>query len=475
VDEARAVRQQSLGRYVWVTAVIMSLGWGLRGYIGGGPFGAMIPGAFVALLLCLYYGYGPKATAIAAAFGAVGVGFGGEMTYGQTIGLARESATMAWGLTGLALKGGVWGLLGGAVLGMGLAADRLDRRRLWVALACFLAAAFVGIAVINEPKLIYFSDPVNKPRDESWAGLLFGTIALLAYLAAKEKRVAPIALRFALYGLVGGVVGFGGGGLFMAYGPASGAPDWMPWWKFMEFTFGFLFGAALGLAGYHLRDTLRPDDAARERTGGTTAADYAVPVLLVAGVLVAWPLLGFLAASALDGAPFLAVLGPLGRVLLGYTGLGCVMIALSARSERIAWQVALTVTFLAAVIDLQEDLLGEGDLLVGAAIRWGFVAVMALLAVAYVVLWQRDPKRCLFRLTGVFLWALMAIALVKPFAHRAVLSPPAGAVAEAGGMAAYLFGRFEGMFIVHGIFLALAIISTLAIRNERRHAFHGRS
>ena len=44
----------SLASWILAPAVVMSLGWGLRGYIGGGPFGAMIPGALVALLLCQY-------------------------------------------------------------------------------------------------------------------------------------------------------------------------------------------------------------------------------------------------------------------------------------------------------------------------------------------------------------------------------------------------------------------------------------
>ena len=39
--------------YVLFPGIAMLLGWGLRGYIGGGPFGAMIPGCFVALALCL--------------------------------------------------------------------------------------------------------------------------------------------------------------------------------------------------------------------------------------------------------------------------------------------------------------------------------------------------------------------------------------------------------------------------------------
>jgi hypothetical protein len=35
----------------------MLLGWGLRGYIGGDPDGALIPGVLVALSLCLLLGY----------------------------------------------------------------------------------------------------------------------------------------------------------------------------------------------------------------------------------------------------------------------------------------------------------------------------------------------------------------------------------------------------------------------------------
>ena len=34
--------------FIIYPALAMMLGWGLRGHIGGGPFGAMIPGAMVA-------------------------------------------------------------------------------------------------------------------------------------------------------------------------------------------------------------------------------------------------------------------------------------------------------------------------------------------------------------------------------------------------------------------------------------------
>ena len=103
----------------------MSLGWGLRGYIGEGTYGAMIPGALVAICLCQYLGYSVRASAVVAAFGAIGVGFGGAMTYGQTLGLLRGDETFSWGLTGTTLKGAIWGLLGGAVLGLGFAARHM--------------------------------------------------------------------------------------------------------------------------------------------------------------------------------------------------------------------------------------------------------------------------------------------------------------------------------------------------------------
>ena len=54
MNQASVDHHRSLASWILAPAVVMSLGWGLRGYIGGGPFGAMIPGALVALLLCQY-------------------------------------------------------------------------------------------------------------------------------------------------------------------------------------------------------------------------------------------------------------------------------------------------------------------------------------------------------------------------------------------------------------------------------------
>ena len=110
--------------YLLFPGLIMLLGWGLRGYIGGGPFGAMIPGAMVALAICILLGLKPGITSIIVVFGVAGVGLGGEVTYGQTLGFLRNPETMWWGLLGTTVKGAVWGL--GGVLAQEL--DEFRRR-----------------------------------------------------------------------------------------------------------------------------------------------------------------------------------------------------------------------------------------------------------------------------------------------------------------------------------------------------------
>ena len=115
-------------RWMAVAGLTMSLGWGWWGFIGGGPLGAMIPGAMIAMVLCLLLCRDGEDAAVIAAFGAVAMGFGGEMTYGQTVGMTLPADTRWWGLLGLFVKGAVWGLLGGAVLGLGFVREQYQRR-----------------------------------------------------------------------------------------------------------------------------------------------------------------------------------------------------------------------------------------------------------------------------------------------------------------------------------------------------------
>ena len=136
--------------FIVFSAVAISLGWGLRGFIGGGPFAALIPGTYMALTLSMLLGHGMKQAASLALFCSVGVGLGGDMTYGQTLGLAIGNTslgedTLLWGLFAVWVKGAVWGLIAGAFLGVGLTRRHYSKMAIAIGIVLSMVAFYVGV------------------------------------------------------------------------------------------------------------------------------------------------------------------------------------------------------------------------------------------------------------------------------------------------------------------------------------------
>ena len=235
--------------WYFLGAIAMSLGWGLRGSIGGGSLGAIIPGAMIGLVLCHLLDRHADAGLIAA-LAAIGVGFGGQETYGQTVGLSLVPETFWWAILGFVIKGAVWGLLGGAFIGIALDRQRYTNVQLIAGFAIMVLGTWLGWMVLNDPKLIYFSNRFDKPREELWAGLWLGGLLLLAWL---RSRVPSL---FALYGAIGGGIGFGVGASLQPLGKAVWAGMPLGWWKAMELTFGALLGLAYVMCAWRLRDQL---------------------------------------------------------------------------------------------------------------------------------------------------------------------------------------------------------------------------
>lgn len=462
--------------FIWVavTAAGMSLGWGLRGYIGGGPFGAMIPGLFVSLLICRYLGYGLTASSVVVAFGTIGIGFGGNMTYGQTLGLIRESETFLHGLAGTSLKGAVWGLLGGAMLGLGLAARQLSWRDLVIGIVALLCGIVIGLQYINVPQLLYFSNP-EKPRDESWAGLLLGAVLLLCWIQVSRPKLVWMPCRFAVYGAVGGGLGFGIGSLFLTL-QANLSPtwSWLPCWKFMEFFFGLLFGAALGLCAVHLRERLTPLGLTDESTAATDPRPSASRLEMIpAAVLVlcafyTWRYYG------LKLVPQLYEVGRAGPgwtaadVLIDFTGMGCALLLLSRRWQTVAWQVAVTITIVATAIDWQRDLGPRGNIEWSLAARVLFVLAVAGCSIVWVQQWQLRTRPLLMSLFLFSVCVLMGVGYMMGLGHADIWFGNVAAEQEAGGRAAFLWQQYRGEVIVHSIFTTLFAISVWFGLRERR-------
>lgn len=452
-------KHDSAAAFIFFPAIAMLLGWGLRGYIGGGPFGALIPGCYVALSLALLLGYRPETAAMAAVFGAVGIGYGGEMTYGQTLAFLTEKNTIYWGLLGCFVKGGIWGLLGGAVLGAGLTRDTYDRKTLVIAFLITVVAFYIGVKLINEPKLIYFSNREDKPRDESWAGLLFAAIAFLSYLRLRGIRESvAIPLRFALWGAVGGSIGFAGGALWLAFGkyiPVN--QEFVGWWKMMEFTFGLLLGAAYGACAYQNRERLR---IAGQR--GEFPPEGVMPLMgalaFVVAIFVAFPLLetalpeGF----AKDTSWSALVVRDVLRAIFGFTFFGGVAICLGLWSRMAAWHIAVTLTFFHTVLDYTRDLSAVKNF--GYVLPlWAQLAVLftATGIVAYFVhRFQRKPD-AVPRLLLLALWSCYVTACVRSFARWEYLFPIEGQSTWSA-----LLEKDASIIFVHGTFTVSLLIAT---------------
>lgn len=385
------VRQSaSMWRFLALPAVAMSLGWGLRGFIGGGPLGAMIPGAMIGLVLAVLLRQERQAAWLAAC-AAAGVGLGGQMTYGQTVGLSLKPEWFWWAMLGFAVKGGAWGLAGGAVLGAGLIRGRDGWKdgRFLCALAAMVAATWAGWRLVNAPKLVYFSDPLNRPREEVWAGLLAGAVAFL--LCAARGRMKHLPWRFALWAAAGGALGFPLGAALQAWGRAFSVAPWLDWWKGMEFTFGALLGLGFGIAAWLSRRELIPGPAIEPARSEPLTAS-----LLLAAAAVA------------------AVVGIDYRLELrfNYSVAAALALAASLRSDLIARHVAITVTATAFVLDLAENT----PVLAGAA---GWLAVAAAGAA---VAWRVSGRFAPPGMLSLLVWAAVAVSVVKTFAAPGLVS-----------------------------------------------------
>jgi hypothetical protein len=248
--------------FVFVPALSLSLGWGIRGQYGG-QRGALIAGALFGLALGVVSGHSSPMRFAAVA--AVAMSFGGAMTYGQTIGLTHDeprSPTYWLGMTGLAVKGVVW--MGNAGVWIGIASGYAMYAPVEVVLLAVgqFLLGLAGVGLLNRPHdpperlpRIYFSKRYDeKPRVEWWGGLLVGYIGLLLYAFIVKHDV--FAAGLGLFGAVGGF-GFPLGQSVQAWARyrepfGRRVQRWCDWWKAMELTFGFVAGATIAFGWWVL-------------------------------------------------------------------------------------------------------------------------------------------------------------------------------------------------------------------------------
>lgn len=286
--------------YLLLTLLLSSLAggmaWGIRGQYGH-ETGAMIFGPLVGFTLVMLYlpRAGSWQAARTVALLTMAVGFGGSMSYGETVGLThdhelhrkvvvneegeetfvkeRHWRAYRWGMIGLFVKGGLWIGFAGAFLGIGLGGKKYNPKEMLGLGVGMMGLILLGIWLLNSPfdpankilPSLYFSDhwmwedeQYVKPRPECWGGVLFAFAGLLTYLIfVKRDR---LAVNMALWGVVGGL-GFPVGQFLQAeHGlDAEAFRQFFPvmygvnTWNLMEVTFGLVAGFALGLGTWFNR------------------------------------------------------------------------------------------------------------------------------------------------------------------------------------------------------------------------------
>lgn len=182
-----------------LTALSLSVGWGIRGNFGH-EFGAMIPGALAAMAVCLLSprdDWWPR-VAYFAMFGALGWSFGGSMSYMQVVAYTHSghSPSVLYGFACLFVIGFLWAALGGAGTALPACADRALLTDLFVPTSVVFAAWLVE-AVWFEPWLVRHGHVLDW-FDTDWRGALLAAAAALAVAMARGRVDRATGLILAL-------------------------------------------------------------------------------------------------------------------------------------------------------------------------------------------------------------------------------------------------------------------------------------
>ncbi len=253
---------------IFFTTFAASYAWGMRGAVIGGEKGAMLPGAFIGLILAWFSGGAIRECFwIPAAAGLMGMTYGGTEPYGETIGMVlhrgRPDYRPIKGYTGLAMKGAFWFSICGGFIGISLAAMANGIYKTSdLVVFCLLIPVIqkIGYNIFNMPydkeKGIYPRIFYSLTRREEWGSNLTLIIAMmtLAIIRGDDFTLALMGSGFFFGGLgwlvamkcyVLTVFPLKNGKYIFGKLLHKGLVDG---WKIMEFVLGAFGGFGLSLA-----------------------------------------------------------------------------------------------------------------------------------------------------------------------------------------------------------------------------------
>lgn len=216
---ATANREQAVMRparwpLILLTALSLSIGWGIRGNFGH-EAGAMIPGALAAMAAVLLSGREDwhRRVAYFAAFGAVGWSFGGSMSYGQVIAYTHSghSLSVIYGFASLFLIGFLWAAVGGAGTALPAYLSREQLTELFPPLITLFLVWWARDLLEHHLIATHPAFRQNDPLywyDSDWTAVLLAivTVGAMALVRRRLDRASALILHMAVGWWIGMLV-----------------------------------------------------------------------------------------------------------------------------------------------------------------------------------------------------------------------------------------------------------------------------
>ena len=237
---------------ILIVAMTLATAWAIRGQFGHEP-GAAWAGGIGGLALVLVSkrkDWYAKIYSVAMA-SAIGWGATGMISYGQVVGYGRSMnfSTVFYGLLMLFIIGGIYGILGGGLVGLSLDSSKEKRVNWGSLLTEMVAGGIVGYYLL----IVQFEWLMTPPRDEMWSVCLGAGLAMLWHMARNNFK-SP--LRVALYSALGGGFGFAFGNFLQTLG--AGLEIQFNMWNVMEYSIGFFGGTGMA---YGVFSSVWPEEA----------------------------------------------------------------------------------------------------------------------------------------------------------------------------------------------------------------------
>ena len=187
----------------------------------------------------------------------------------------------------------------------------------------------------------------------------------------------------------------------------------------MEFTFGALFGAALGYAVWLSRNQLKIE---KNKEPGFTEISkkpvyHELGIVLIAGLLI-YAFIPYLLDPFVDAAGNadgwgVSALRSIAKILVNYAFLGFILILISFRFPRANWQLGITLTFCYAAIDLIRDFYPDTPAIDPFTMRFLLIFIMTAIVAVLTAYFSRQQGKLIRNIFLLLIWSCITVSFLR--------------------------------------------------------------